>query len=249
MKKLTVSQEGLKLTATLTMLIDHIGATLVYAAYLAAWNTGDYARSNAMAELYQFMRIIGRIAFPIYCFLLVEGFRYTRNIKKYITRLVIGMLLSEIPFDLAFSGFIDWTSSSVMVTLLLGCLMMLAMRKVKGFWKLVVILPFFLLAELLRTDYAGNGIALIAMLALTKELPREKLWRTAGFVVLLWFGVTVQLGPVEIPMELFGLIGLIPMFLYDGKKLTRNKWVQWAFYLFYPVHLFVLWLLERIIYG
>lgn len=249
MKKLTVSQEGLKLTATLTMLIDHIGATLVYAAYLAAWNAGDYTRSNAMAELYQLMRIIGRIAFPIYCFLLVEGFHYTRNIKKYITRLGIGMLLSEIPFDLAFSGFIDWTSSSVMVTLLLGCLMMMAMRKVKGFWKLVVILPFFLLAELLGTDYAGNGIALIAMLALTKGLPREKLWRTAGFVVLLWFGVTIQLGPVEIPMELFGLIGLIPMFLYDGKKLTRSKWVQWAFYLFYPVHLFVLWLLERIIYG
>lgn len=249
MKKITVSQEGLKLIASLTMLIDHIGAVLVYAIYLSARNAGDYALSNTMAALYQPMRIIGRIAFPIYCFLLVEGFHHTRNIKKYITRLGIGMLLSEIPFDLALSGGIDWGSSSVMVTLLLGCLMMVCMQRLQGFWKFAVILPFVLIAEWLKTDYAGNGIALIAMLALTKSLPKEKLWRTAGFVILLWFGPDVQVGALNIPMELFGLIGLLPMFLYQGKKLTRNKWVQWAFYLFYPVHLLILWLLERIFLG
>lgn len=249
MKKLTVSQEGLKLIASITMLIDHVGAVLVYAIYLSAWNAGDYTRSNAMAELYQTMRIIGRIAFPIYCFLLVEGFHYTRDVKKYITRLSIGMLLSEIPFDLALSGRLDWESSSVMVTLLLGCLMMLSMQQLKGFWKFAVIAPFVLISEWLQTDYAGHGIALIAMLALTKGLPKETLWRTAGFVILLWFGPDVQVGPLAVPMELFGLIGLVPMFLYKGKKLTRSKWVQWAFYLFYPVHLFLLWLLERMLFG
>lgn len=249
MKKLSVSQEGLKLTASLTMLIDHIGAVIVYSLYLSAWNARDYIQTNRMAELYQTMRIIGRIAFPIYCFLLVEGFHHTRNVRKYITRLAIGMLLSEIPFDLCISGYIDWTSSSVMVTLLLGCLMMLCMKQVNGIWKAAMAVPFVLLAELLGTDYAGHGIALIAMLALTKGLPREKLWRTAGFVVFLWFGVTVQVGPLEIPMELFGLIGLIPMFLYDGRKLTHSKWVQWAFYLFYPVHLLILWLIERLFIG
>lgn len=249
MKKLTVSQEGLKLIASLTMLIDHIGAVLVYSLYLSAWNAGDYIQSNRMAELYQIMRIIGRIAFPIYCFLLVEGFHYTRDVKKYVTRLAIGMVLSEIPFDLCFSGYIDWTSSSVMVTLLLGCLMMAGMKGMPGLWKLLAIPPFYGIAEWLGTDYAGHGIVLIAMLALTKGLPREKLWRTLGFVVFLWFGVTVQLGPVEIPMELFGLIGLIPMFCYDGRKLTHSKWVQWTFYLFYPVHLFVLWLIQTLFPG
>lgn len=249
MKKLTVPQEGLKLIASITMLLDHIGAVLVYSLYLSAWNAGNYALSNQMAVLYEPMRIIGRIAFPIYCFLLVEGFHHTRDMKKYVTRLAIGMVLSEIPFDLALSGHIDWTSSSVMVTLLLGCLMILCMQRAKGFWKAAVILPFFLLAELLRTDYAGNGIALIAMLALTKGLPREKLLRTVGFVFLLWFGPDVQLGLIAVPMELFGLVGLIPMFLYDGRKLTRNKWIQWGFYLFYPVHLLILWLLQRLLCG
>jgi len=249
MKKLTVSQEMLKLIATVTMLIDHIGATLVYSAYLAAWNAGDYAQSNALVPVYQTMRIIGRIAFPIYCFLLVEGFHYTRNVKKYLSRLAIGMLLSEIPFDMAFSGYIDWTGSSVMVTLLLGCLMMEGMKRLEGFWKVLPILPAVWIAELLGTDYAGHGIALIAMLYLTKGLPREKLWRTVGFVILLWFGVTVTIGGVAVPMELFGLIGLVPMFLYDGKKLTKNKWVQWGFYLFYPVHITVLWILDRMLFG
>lgn len=249
MKKLSVSQEGLKLIASLTMLIDHIGAVLVYAIYLSARNAGDYDLANAMAIIYEPMRIIGRIAFPIYCFLLVEGFHRTRNVKNYIIRLCIGLLLSEIPFDLAFSGSMDWESSSVMVTLLLGCLMMLCMQRLNGFWKFAVILPFVQIAEWLGTDYGGHGIAIIAMLALTQGLPKEKLLRTAGFVILLWFGPDVQVGPLAVPMELFALIGLIPMFLYQGKKLTRNKWIQWAFYLFYPVHLFLLWLITRILFG
>lgn len=244
-----LSQEGLKLIACVTMLVDHIGATIVYGLYLVAWNAENYAVSNSLAELYQVMRIIGRIAFPIYCFLLVEGAHYTRDPKKYALRLGSGVLLSELPFDLAFSGRIDLESSSVMVTLLLGFLMIQAMKRVKGFWKVVVILPFFLAAEWLRTDYAGNGIAIIAMLALTRDVPHEKLLRTIGFVVLLWFGAEVSIGPVQVPMELFGLIGLIPMFCYHGGKRTGNKAVQWAFYLFYPVHLTVLWGLEVLMFG
>ena len=249
MKRLSVSQETLKLIATVTMLIDHIGAVLVYSLYLSAWNAGNYALSNQMARIYTSMRIIGRIAFPIYCFLLVEGFHHTRNIRKYITRLAICMVLAEIPFDLALSGYIDWSSSSTMGTLLLGCLMMVGMNCFPGFWKLLAIPPFYGIAELLGTDYGGKGILLIAMLALTKDLPREKLLRTIGFVICLWFGATVQVGSVEIPMELFGLIGLIPMLLYDGKKLTHNKWIQWSFYLFYPVHLLVLWIIEELLFG
>lgn len=249
MKKLTVSQEELKLIAALTMLIDHIGAVLVYALYHFAWSAGNYALSNAMAWIYEPMRLIGRIAFPLYCFLLVEGFHYTRNVKKYILRLTIGMLLSEIPFDLAFSGYVDWENCSAMVTLLLGCLMMLCMQHVNGFWKLAVTVPFILIAEKSGADYGGNGIAIIAMLALTKGLPREKLWRSAGFAVLLWFGPTIQAGPFSVPMEIFGLIGLIPIFLYQGEKKTQKKWVQWGFYLFYPVHLFLLWLISCICFG
>lgn len=215
-----LSQEGLKLIACVSMLIDHIGVVLV---------PGDC------------FRIIGRLAFPIYCFLLVEGVHHTRNTKKYGLRLLIGALLSEIPFDLAFSGGIDLSSCSVMVTLLLGFGMLQAMKRVKGFRKVLVILPFFLAAEWLRTDYAGNGIAIIAMLELTRDLPQGKMWRLLGMIVLCWFGYGVRVGPVMVPIELFAVTSLAVIHFYDGKKQTSNNAVQWAFYLFYPVHLLILW--------
>jgi len=239
-----ISQEGLKLIACLTMLIDHIGAAIVYGMYLAAYTAGDYAVSNALVPVYRAMRIIGRIAFPIYCFLLVEGAHHTRDPRKYALRLAIGLVLSEIPFDLAFTGALDWESSSVMVTLLLGYGMILSMNRLEGFGKLLAVVPFFLLAEWLRTDYAGNGIAIIAMLALTKGRPNETWLRAACMAVLLWFGATITIGGVTVPIEIFGLAALVPISLYQGKKRTYSRWAQWAFYLFYPVHLTALWLLR-----
>jgi len=144
MEKQPLSQEALKLTACIAMLIDHIGAYLL--------------------PQYTLLRIIGRIAFPIFCFLLVEGVNHTRNPKKYLQRLAVGMVLSEIPFDLAFfRDGISWAHQSVMVTLLLGCIMVLLMHRSKGFRKLLWLVPFYFAAEWLRTDYGGEGILLIAL--------------------------------------------------------------------------------------
>ena len=122
MKKCGLSQESLKLIACVTMLIDHIGATLVLRMLQSMPVRNE--QYNLLVGIYYTLRIIGRVAFPIFCFLLVEGAYYTRNPKKYAMRLFVGMLLSEIPFDLAFSSrgnvFFDWSSNSVMLTLLLG---------------------------------------------------------------------------------------------------------------------------------
>jgi hypothetical protein len=160
------------------------------------------------------------------------------------------MLLSEIPFDLAFSGDIDWTGSSVMVTLLLGCGMMLAMERVKSiWWKLALMLPFGVAADLLGSDYGGHGIAIIAMLYLTRGIPNENFWRMASFAVLLWFGAEITLLGLTFPMELLGFAGVFLIFCYDGRKITKNKWVQWGFYLFYPVHILVIWLLKVLLHG
>lgn len=249
MKKWTVSQEGLKLIATLAMLLDHIGAVLVYSLYMAARAAGDVHTVNAVVPLYQMLRIIGRIAFPIYCFLLVEGYHYTRDKKKYLIRLVICMILAEIPFDLTSSGAIDWKDNSVMLTLVLGFLMMAGMDCMEDWKKLLAIPVFYGLAEDLGSNYGGHGILIIAMLALTKDLPGEKLWRLLLLPPLLRFGANVTFGGLTFPLELFGLLALIPIFLYEGRKVTRNKWLQWSFYLFYPVHLLVIWGLDKLIFG
>ena len=262
MRKQGLSQEGLKLIACVTMLIDHIGATLVALLFLRSpIDTPEYMW---FSRLYYGMRIIGRIAFPIYCFLLVEGAHRTRNPKKYALRLFIGMLLSEIPFDLAFSPTWldhDWNLltpllgfnrefNSVMITLLLGFFMIEAMKRVKGMWKAVMILPFYLLAELLYTDYAGMGILLIAVFALTRGREHESWLRFAGCAVVLCadIGMMLRYG-IGYDLESFAMFALIPIALYDGRKLTKSKVVQWAFYLFYPVHLALLVLLQGLIFN
>lgn len=242
-----ISQETLKLIACVSMLIDHIGATLV----LRFLQNGAILGYNmGLLNVYYVMRIIGRIAFPIYCFLLVEGAHHTRDPKKYALRLGLGVLLSEIPFDLAFNGgAFDWSSNSVMITLLLGFLMIEATMRVKGFWKLVIIVPFYMAAEWMKTDYAGLGILIIAVLALTRGVKQEKLLRLIGLGAVLIPGAKFYIFDMWINLESFAMLALIPIFCYSGKKLTRSKKPQGAFYLFYPVHLTVLWALEGLFFG
>lgn len=222
MKEKLFSQEGLKIVACITMLIDHIGAVLVPEIGL---------------------RVIGRLAFPIYCFLLVEGVWHTRSVRKYAVRLAIGTLLAEIPFDLLFFGRLTWEHQSIMVTLLLGLTAVFWGRKKQNYW-----VPFaicFFAAEFLNTDYGGWGVALICMFALTAEHPQEKILQFAGMLLVFWCmdSYRLPIGDVRIPIQFFGMPALIPIWLYSGKKLTHSKAAQAAFYLFYPVHLAVLLML------
>lgn len=211
------------------MLIDHVGHAIV-----------PELPVPYVVPLYYTCRIIGRIAFPIYCFLLVEGMRHTRNPQKYILRLVIGILLAEIPFDMLFEGGFTWNYQSVMLTLTLGAIMLLCMQKTqKREYKLLLILPFVLLAELAKCDYGGWGIAMIAVFALLDRIPAQILGLLA--VNLLIESAVVPVFGIPVSVQLFAVFAMIPVAFYSGRKLTCSKAVQWAFYLFYPVHLIILW--------
>ena len=243
LKQKGLSQEGLKLIACITMLIDHCDATLLHSYIRVASN------SQMAALIYNLFRIPGLIAFPIFSFLLVEGTHHTRNAKKYAARLAIAAALSEIPFRLAFAN-VSFGSSNVMFTLLLGFLMIQSMGRVKSFWKVIVVIPFYLISDWIPMDHGGDGILLIAMLELTYGLKYEKLWRLAGFF-LLFFDLSLwNIGyNIMFPLNQLPLLSIIPIFCYNGQKRTYSKNVQWAFYLFYPVHIFLLWLLKLVIFG
>lgn len=131
------SGSTIKLIAIIAMFIDHTAATILErmmmrAGYmLATINAGAMADWIAGHKLlfipYIVMRMIGRFGFPIFCFLLVEGFVHTHNRKKYALRLFLFALISEIPFDFAFRG--EWFFSgyqNVFFTLFLGMLAMCA---------------------------------------------------------------------------------------------------------------------------
>lgn len=219
MEKRGISQEALKAIACIAMLLDHIGAIFVPGYPL---------------------RIIGRIAFPIYCFLLAEGAHYTHSPMKYALRLATSMVLSEIPFDLALKSGLTWQAQSVMVTLLLGfCAIMGIAHCRSSFIRLVILAGGFLLAEEFNTDYGGYGVLLIVLFSQT----RGHWWmQTVALAMVAWMmnSFRINVFGVMVPIEMFALLAMIPIGLYSGRKCTSNKWMQWAFYAFYPLHLAVL---------
>lgn len=98
--KTFLDSDVLKMIAVVTMLIDHIGAVIIWNLFSVV-TAENYA---VLEQVYHIFRNIGRTAFPIFAFLLVEGFFHTHSRKKYFGRLALFAVLSEIPFDMAFHG-------------------------------------------------------------------------------------------------------------------------------------------------
>ena len=224
MRKPVFSQESLKLIACITMLIDHIGLVFVPGYPL---------------------RIIGRLSFPIYAFLIAEGAHYTRSPKKYALRLMVLAVLSEFPFEMAFFGGHTPYRQNVMITLLLGFCALEVIKKCSNTGlKVLAAIPFALVAEWSYSDYGFHGVMLIALFFLTREHPNKLLVQTLGMAFLFYDmggAELFRLGPLPVTLQSVGVASMIPIGLYSGKKKTSDKKVQWAFYLFYPVHLLVLW--------
>ena len=139
--KSSVTGFGLKLIALVTMAIDHIGAAIVepviYHGETLASETGGMEgltaymiENNWLYILDDILRVIGRLAFPLFCFLLCEGFRKTKHLKRYIFNLFLFGLIAEVPFDLAFNGgnLIYLYGQNVFFTLLIGLLVLCGIR-------------------------------------------------------------------------------------------------------------------------
>lgn len=225
-----VSGSTLKLIAVVTMLIDHIAAAVLARLLITGQGT------PALYQIYFGMRDIGRIAFPIYCFLLVEGFDHTRDRKKYALRLLLFALVSEVPFDLAFSGTpLEFGYQNVFFTLLIGLLTIMAFDAVfeKNEWHTavravlmaVIALGGMGLAYLMHTDYDAKGVMVILVLYLTRKI--RGLQILAGCLAFCWW-------------ELPAIVAFIPIAFYNGK---RGLNIKYLFYAFYPVHLLILYLI------
>ena len=133
-----------------------------------------------------------------------------------------------------------------MVTLLLGFFALWAMKECKHILlKLLVLIPFVLAADLLRTDYGGAGVLLIAMFGLSRKFPYKRWVQTLCMLLICWYmdSAWIIIGGIRVPVQMFAVLSMIPICLYSGRKVTNDKKVQWAFYLFYPVHLAFLWII------
>ena len=224
MKKRTYHGEDLKLWAMWSMLIDHAGAVLIE-------NTSLY-QITGFRMLAVACRLIGRISFPLICFLLIEGFCHTEDRRKYLMRMGCFALISEIPFDLAFFGKLDLQRQNVFFTLFTGILLLYALEKTETLEHSPLIRSFMMAAAILagcaaatagRFDYSYMGILLIAALYLFRKDRKKQC--IAGAVLSLY--------------ELTAALAFILVGKYNGEKGDGRLPRNW-FYIFYPLHLLVL---------
>lgn len=205
----------LKIIALITMIIDHIGAFLF--------------------PQYILLRVIGRISFPIFAFLIVEGFYHTSNLKRYMMRLAAFAVISEVPFDLLQAGkILEFDHQNVFFTLFIGVLLMYVYEgpysKIEKFGGLILLL---LAGDIFRTDYGAWGILLIFCFYLFRDRKVEKNVSVA-LINIFAFGY----------IQAFAVIALLPISLYNGKKGTNMKYF---FYAVYPIHLLILFIVRMIL--
>ncbi|MGM0217625.1 TraX family protein [Enterococcus sp. AZ126] len=229
------SGSQLKWIAIIAMLLDHTAKIISFQPSVTL--SVPYAfepTTNNLIDLSQALFpvfiMIGRLAFPIFCFLLVEGFIHTSNTKKYLLRLSLFAFISEIPYDLAFSHrIVDLKSQNVFFTLLIGLLAIIGLQRLKNhsvkniFFSIIIVGLGIFAAQGLHTDYGGwIGVLLIVVLYLFRDFHLFKC--VLGALILL-------------QNSWFGLIAFIPIYFYNGQ---RGKQWKYFFYWFYPAHLLVL---------
>ncbi|MEG1010539.1 MAG: TraX family protein [Ruthenibacterium sp.] len=258
----------LKIIAIVLMLIDHIGATVMQTLTMQT-------QSNALLFATTLMRYLGRLAFPIFCFLLVEGFLHTRDVKKYILRLAAFAVLSEIPFDFAISGtWLEFTHQNVFFTLTIGVVALLAIRNFSGrVWLQVLCAGACVVAaELLHTDYAGMGVIVILLFYTLREHRRARFWAVGLWLFLgmalsgvMQFAAVLAAQPelysayppfvllINIAisctmsglMEACGAFSFLLIRRYNGARGAGLP--KYFFYAFYPAHLLLLGLMTQMV--
>lgn len=205
----------LKWIAIISMTIDHIGVVLY--------------------PQYYWMRIVGRLAFPIFAFLLVQGMIYTKDAKKYLIRLGAFALISELPYDITFrDSFFDINKQNVFFTLFLGALAIYIYQTAEQrYMQYSAVVFLSVAAEFLNSEYGLVGVWMIFALFYA----RDNLFHI--LLVLLVFNVGISGGT-----QVYAAFAFIPIAMYNYEKGSGNKYF---FYTYYPAHMLVLTSLAMLI--
>ena len=244
-RKLSIetTSASLHILAMGLMLCDHLWATVV---------PGN-----------DWLTCIGRMAFPIFAFMIVEGYFHTRSVKKYMLRMLIFALLSEIPFNLMVGGRIFYPiHQNVLWTFLIALVMIHWNEKAKATEKrwlwISVAVGTILLGSLVglftMVDYYHAGVLMVLVFYFFRGTTWQH--KVAQLVLLWWINAEV-LGGIGYEFQLFGrsfflarqslaVLALIPIWLYRGKQGYHSKWFRWLCYGFYPAHLLILGILQRL---
>lgn len=238
-----INAKQLRLLAMALMVLDHLWATII---------SGN-----------DWMTYLGRMAFPIFAFQIAEGYCHTADWRRYLKRLLLFALISEVPFDLIMSGspfFIF--HQNVLFTLALGLRAIVALdafreeRTAKRAIRAALAVAGSLLLGLIgMVDYGWRGVLTVILFWVLRQLPFEKL----GQLIMLWLLNQVffqgQVLPITLPgggafelaTQAFAVLAVIPIWLYNGQKGRSGKVFQLASYAFYPAQFLAIWLIWRFI--
>ena len=225
-----LSGSWLKLLAVVSMLVDHLAA--FYWQNVPAFHTAWLSIGHRAITPYVLMRLVGRLAFPIFAFLLVEGFVHTHSRKRYGINLFLFALISEIPWNLIHSGTWHYPSQNVFFTLFLGFLGLCAIEYFKDQrkWQLASLLGLLAASIVLRADYGCSGYGFILLLYVLRE---QKILQAI-------------IGSCVLGSRWIAGLAFIPISMYNGERgFVRGPVAKYAFYLFYPLHLTIIYLLLR----
>lgn len=245
-KRFEVTSMHLHIIAMIFMLFDHLWATVI--------QDNDW------------LNCIGRIAFPIFAFMIVEGYFYTKDLRNYVKRLFLFAIISEVPFDMMISGSYFYPfHQNVIWTFIIGILLVHfneKARKINKFWiRIIVAISTIILGSILgvitMVDYYNAGVLTVLVFYFFR---RKKWWNyIAQFILLAYINVEILSGfsyeinifgnTYYLARQAFALLALIPIWLYKGKQGYHSKKLQAIYYGFYPVHLLILGCIRMLLTG
>ena len=221
----------LKIIAMVSMAFDHVG---------------DMFFPDIM-----WMRMVGRLAMPIFAFCITEGYIHTRNRNKYLLRMGIFALVSEVPFDLAFEGNINLSHQNIMLSFFISIVALMLFDLIRGskneikgrysVWRTMLgalaVVAMAVVAMLVKADYTMFAVASVFLFYVFKDVNHyvRPIPGIAFLALTRTVGYYCSTG-----------LSIIPLLLYNGKK---GKGLKWLFYAFYPGHLLLLHLLKLLLTG
>lgn len=244
-KSKILNSNQLKLIAIIAMTVDHI-----------AWAMFD-GYPSALLPLV--MHIIGRLTCPIMCYFIAEGYHYTRNINKYTFRLFAFAFVSHFAYIFASNDFVDFKSfipfyygnflnqTSVMWSLAWGLVMLRIAdsKRIKSIYKVLLVILICIIT--LPSDWSCIAALCIMAVGTNRgDFRRQMSWMifyVALYSLVYFFAIDKAYGVLQM-----GVVLSIPVIaMYNGKRGKNpkiNKFMKWFFYIFYPVHLFVIGLIN-----
>ena len=214
----------LKLIAMASMVLDHVG--------------------DSFFPDQVWMRALGRIAMPIFAFCISEGFAHTHDKQRYLMRMGIFALVSEVPFDLVTAGVpLEFSHQNIMATFFWAILGLMLFERIAGEGApksrqaagCIMLAVFAMLSVLLGLDYNMLGCGLIFVFYLL---------RGKGLEIEVAAGAVYHALLRNLGIYWFGLLGFLPILSYNGQ---RGRGLKWLFYLFYPGHLLLIWLVRTML--